>query len=195
MASSTTNPIDRTIVWFASRFGPKAKEVERFIKFSIVGIIGALVDFTTLNVLQSTVLVPVDPNHNLKIALATGISFCAAVLSNFFWNRYWTYPDSRSRSLRRQLVMFYGVNAAALSFRLVFVSITFKFWSHLGEELVNLVGMAGSMSVGAQHQLGTNIAQALTVAVAMIWNYSVNRWWTYNDISHHSDPEPSDVGA
>jgi putative flippase GtrA len=193
MASSTSNPIDRTIVWVSSRFGPNAKEVERLIKFFIVGIIGAVVDFTTLNILQSTVLVPIDPHHNVKIALATGIAFGAAVFSNFIWNRYWTYPDSRSRSLRRQLVMFYGVNTAALTFRLVFVSVTFSFWAHLGEEIVQAIGMAESLNIGQQHQLGTNIAQALAVGLAMIWNYSVNRWWTYNDVPDHSDT--SDAGA
>lgn len=189
MISSTSNPIDRTIWRVASLFGTHAKEVERFIKFFIVGIIGAMVDFTTLNILQSTILVPIDPHHNVKIAIATGISFCAAVFSNFFWNRYWTYPDSRSKSLRRQLVMFYGVNTAALLFRLIFVSATFNFWSDFGEKLVKNLGIAHSLSVSGQHQLGTNIAQGLAVLLAMFWNFAVNRWWTYNDVLPQSPIE------
>jgi putative flippase GtrA len=38
--------------------GQKAKELERFIKFFIVGGIGFVVDFSALNILQATVLKP-----------------------------------------------------------------------------------------------------------------------------------------
>lgn len=184
MASDTrTNIIDRTILRVSGQFGDKSKEVERFIKFFIVGIMGAVVDFTTLNLLQVTLLVPVDPNHNLKISVATGIAFCAAVMSNFFWNRYWTYPDSRSRSLRRQLVMFYGVNTTALVFRLIFVGLTFNFFSNFGEKLFIDLGVVESLNIEQQHQLGTNIAQILAVILAMFWNFTINRYWTYNDVS------------
>lgn len=183
MIPARTNLLDRTIVRVAAKFGAHAQEVERFIRFSIVGIIGAVVDFTTLNLLQSTMLVPIDPHHNLKIAIATGISFCAAVFSNFIWNRYWTYPDSRSKSFRRQLAMFYSVNVAALFFRLIFVSLSFNFFSHLGEDALIQLDLVESLSEEAQHQLGTNIAQALAVGVAMFWNFAINRLWTYSDVS------------
>lgn len=181
-----TNPIDKLIFRAASFFGDHAIEVERFIRFFIVGVIGAGVDFTTLNILQHTVLVPIDPNHNIKIALATGISFCAAVISNFTWNRYWTYPDSRSRSVRRQLVMFFIVNTIALLFRLGFVSLTFGLFGNLGERLLQDLSLAGSLSQESLHQLGTNISQALAVLIAMFWNFIANRIWTYNDVEGSS---------
>lgn len=178
------NLIDRIIIRVAALFGGHAKEVERFIRFVIVGVIGAVVDFSTLNLLQSSVLVPIDPYHNVKIGLATGISFCAAVLSNFFWNRYWTYPDSRSKSVRRQLAMFYSVNTAALIFRLIFVSLTFLFFADFGEQaLINLSLIESPLSIQSLHQLGTNIAQILAVGLAMFWNFTINRIWTYNDVS------------
>jgi putative flippase GtrA len=181
--TAPSNPIDKGITRFASFFGSHAKEVDRFVKFFIVGLIGATVDFSTLNILQRTILVPIDPHHNLKIGMATGISFAAAVLSNFFWNRYWTYPDSRSRSLRRQLAMFYGVNTTALLFRLAFVGITFNFFAGVGESFLREAGLvSGALSIEAQHQLGTNISQALAVLMAMFWNFTANRLWTYNDV-------------
>lgn len=181
--AASSNPIDKGITRFAALFGSRAKEVDRFVKFFIVGLIGATVDFSTLNILQRSILVPIDPHHNLKIALATGISFAAAVMSNFFWNRYWTYPDSRSRSLRRQLAMFYGVNTTALLFRLAFVGITFNFFAGAGESFLNGVGLLSEpLSIKAQHQLGTNISQALAVMMSMFWNFTANRLWTYNDV-------------
>ena len=181
-SSSSLNVIDRAILRISGRFGQNAREVERFIKFSIVGILGAVVDFTTLNILQLTILPPVKPYQNTKIAIATGVAFCAAVFSNFMWNRYWTYPDSRTRSFRRQLAIFYGINTAALFFRLLFVSVTFTFFGRLAEKLLVELSVVEPMTIESLNQLGTNISQAIAVAVAMFWNFGVNRMWTYNDV-------------
>ena len=78
------------------------KEFTRFLKFSVVGTIGAVVDFGTLYLLHALLGFP--------IVLSNTCSFTAAVLSNFIWNRYWTYPDSRSKPIRAQLVQFFAVN-------------------------------------------------------------------------------------
>jgi len=182
--SPQTNIVDRIILRASALFGSNSKEAERFIKFFVVGIIGAIVDFSTLNILQTTVLVPAEPNQRLKIAIATGIAFSAAVFSNFIWNRYWTYPDSRSKGIFSQLFIFYGINSAALVFRLIFVSFTFHFFGELGEQIITELGLADSMSSEAVSQLGTNISGALAVITAMFWNFGVNRLWTYNDVSH-----------
>ncbi|HEX3053300.1 MAG TPA: GtrA family protein [Aggregatilineaceae bacterium] len=174
--------LNEFILKFSLRFGEKAKEVERFLKFAIVGIIGAAVDFGVLNVLQATILHPVDPNFQAKVALATGTAFTSAVTSNFIWNRYWTYPDSRSRSLRQQLVQFFIVNAVGLAFRLWFVHSLVTPFGHAGVDVLHSVGLGQSMSDGSIRQLGTNVAQFFAVWIVMVWNFFVNRYWTYNDV-------------
>ena len=80
------------------------KEVTRFLKFAVVGSIGAFVDFGILYLLHVVVGWP--------LALSNTISFTCAVLSNFTWNRLWTYPDSRSKSITAQLGQFFIVNVA-----------------------------------------------------------------------------------
>lgn len=175
--------INHLIVRISVAFGgQRAKEVERFIKFAVVGIIGAFVDFGVMNLLQATVLRPVDPNQSLKVAVATGTAFTAAVVSNFIWNRYWTYPDSRSRSLRQQLAQFFIVNTIGLLFRLWFVSSLFQWFGDAGVEVLHAVGAAKDFSVAQVSQLGTNIAQFFAVWIVMFWNFFVNRYWTYNDV-------------
>src|SRR5574341_315025 len=135
------NPIDQLIVWISGFFFHRSKEVERFLKFSVVGTFGALVDFGTLNLLQSYVLIPVQPNQNIKVKLASGIAFCAAVISNFIWNRCWTYPDSRSRSVRRQLTIFFFLNGIGLIFRVLFVSNTFHALGKIGTDLLTSLSL------------------------------------------------------
>ncbi|HYN88788.1 MAG TPA: GtrA family protein, partial [Ardenticatenaceae bacterium] len=85
----------------------KRREAERFVKFAVVGAIGSVVDFTVLNIL--VLLVGLQP------LVANPFSFCAAVLSNFTWNRLWTFPESRGRPIRRQLPMFAAVNLVGLA--------------------------------------------------------------------------------
>lgn len=54
--SSIRNPLDIPISAIAARFGDKSKEVERFLKFVVVGLIGFIVDFGTVTILQATIL-------------------------------------------------------------------------------------------------------------------------------------------
>ena len=77
------------------------KERGRFLRFMVVGVFGAVVDFGTFNLLTNFAGVPA--------VLASVCSFLAAVVSNFLWNRYWTYPDSRSKPLGRQVLQFTGI--------------------------------------------------------------------------------------
>ncbi len=90
-------------------FGVREKEAERFFKFLVVGTVGFIVDFGTLAFLVEVMgFIPVAANT---------ISFSAAVVSNFTWNRYWTYPDSRSKRRRIQLLQFAVVSIVGLAIR------------------------------------------------------------------------------
>jgi putative flippase GtrA len=66
------------------------------LRFAVVGAIGAVVDFGTFNLV----------NH-LPHARRVGQRFSfAAVMSNFLWNRFWTYPDSRSKKVPGKLPVY-----------------------------------------------------------------------------------------
>ena len=85
------------------------QERKRFLRFAVVGTIGAVVDFATMNIL--TVF------FHITFIIASIISFAAAVLSNFLWNRFWTYPDSRSKKVHRQVIQFLLVSVIGLPIR------------------------------------------------------------------------------
>ena len=100
------------IVTVAGRFGFNPKEAERFTKFLFVGTWGFVVDFGTLTLLVEVFEVPRLVAENTQFSatagliLANTISFTLAVISNFTLNRYWTYPESRSKRKRIQLPQF-----------------------------------------------------------------------------------------
>jgi putative flippase GtrA len=174
---------NQIILKISARFGgAKAKELERFLKFATVGVFGAAIDFGMLNLLQVTLLRPNEPFVSLKVGLATGTAFVTAVTSNFIWNRFWTYPDSRSRSLRRQWTQFCIVSFIGLAFRLVWVKALFGPFGNIGVEVLRALALVDSFAPTATWRLGTNIAQFWAIWIVMIWNFFANRYWTYNDV-------------
>ena len=142
-------------------------ERTRFLKFMAVGFIGALVDFGIMNLFTRI--------FSMTLVLAGSISFICAVISNFIFNRFWTYPDSRSRPISKQLTMFFLVNIAGLIIRvpiLHFLELPFT-------EMFSLLDFHITLS---PELLSKNFTLAVAVGIVMLWNFFVNRYWTYNDI-------------
>jgi putative flippase GtrA len=149
------------------RIVTNSQERTRFIRFLIVGAIGAVVDFGIMNLFSKL--------FNMPLTIAGTISFTCAVISNFLWNRFWTYPDSRSRPIARQLIMFFMVNVAGLAIRLPilhFLEIPIK----------NLFENFGLNCHLTPEFLGKNFTLMIAVGVVLLWNFFVNRYWTYNDV-------------
>ncbi|MCS7283670.1 MAG: GtrA family protein [Anaerolineae bacterium] len=149
------------------------KEVVRFLKFSIVGALGAVVDFGILYLLHIVA--------GLHIVPANTCSFTAAVLSNFTWNRYWTYPDSRSKPLGKQLTQFFIVNIAGWGINTGILVL-------LRYPCVTLVGtvtrsLTLTLADETLYKLGYNLAKAIATGIVLFWNFFVNRFWTYSDVS------------
>lgn len=188
-SSLTRNPLDILIVAVSSRFGNKAKEVERFLKFLIVGVVGFVVDFGTVTILQATILPPTNKageHVDINVIIATSIAFLAALISNFTWNRIWTYPDSRSRSARRQLFMFAFISLVGWLGRTIWITKSYHFLGLLFMPvflpLVRLFRTGYVPTIAADNKLGTMVAMVIGVIIITFWNFFANRHWTYNDV-------------
>jgi putative flippase GtrA len=143
-----------------------SKEKIRFVKFATVGALGALIDFAVMNLFT---------HLGFKLVYAGTISFICAVLNNFLLNRYWTYPDSRSRHLLHQLGMFFLVNAAGIAFRIPTLHYVEPIMASAFEKMVHI-------SHSTAQLLAKNATLAFAIGVVMIWNFFINRYWTYNDV-------------
>lgn len=167
--------------------GSKSKEVERFIKFAIVGLVGAVIDAGTLFILQATVLPPTLQNPDWNVAIAQTIAFVAAILSNFTWNRLWTYPDSRTRSVRHQMTLFVGISVVGWVGRTIWITAAHdalgSVFMPVALPFIQIFRDGYIPSATASAKLGTMVAWLIGVAVVMIWNFIANRLWTYNDVS------------
>jgi len=150
------------------------KDVGRFLKFCVVGMIGAVIDFGVLNLL-------IQLAHFPKV-LANACSFTVAVISNFTWNRLWVYPETRGDPLRKQFVQFTLVNAAGLALNVLIFYSTDR-W---------LLGEAGLLAgptemvaqgIGMRHfDLAYNGAKVIATGVVLFWNFFANRFWTFRHV-------------
>jgi putative flippase GtrA len=151
MIAVLNNPVERT----------------RFLKFMAVGAFGAVVDFGIANLLSHF--------FDMPLVFAGTISFICAVVSNFIWNRYWTYPESRSRRLAHQLGMFFAVNAAGAAIRIPILGF-------LEPPLIKFFGSSMPIESMSPDFMARNVTLAVAVGIVMLWNFFVNRYWTYNDV-------------
>lgn len=126
-------------------------ELARFLKYCLVGASGVLVNEGLLWVLKELAKLP--------LALSSGISIEASIISNFILNDSFTFADRRATeagSFLRRFGQFNAVCIVGLGINLgLTLSLTYLFNLHY--LISNLIG----------------------IAVATLWNYRVNRGWTW----------------
>lgn len=151
------------------------KEVTRFAKFALVGALGAIIDFALLNLMLRIIqdILGWDLRWTLwgwytvsgNLLIANTFSVSVAILSNFSWNRLWTFPESRARKKRTQLPQFVAVNLVGLLINnVIVVGLDALLLPHIGEPW------------------SYNLAKAVAIGVVLFWNFGANRLWTYRGL-------------
>jgi putative flippase GtrA len=149
------------------QFISNKQERIRFLKFSFVGVTGTIVDFGIMNLANLV--------FHLPLVWAQAISFSAGVVNNFLWNRYWTYPESRSQNAKRQLAKFSLINIVGILVRTPLIS-----W--LNSLILRLLERVEMKLLIEKFVLSQNLALTISIAVILFWNFFANRLWTYRDI-------------
>ena len=133
-------------------------EVKRFIKFTLTGFSGLIVDYSLLNILT----------HFFGVAswLAVAVAFTVAAINNFIWNRYWVYPESRQHTIWKHFPTFFIVNAVGLGIN----------------ELILFLFLVSITALVHSNFLGLNLTKAIAAVIVMLWNFVVNRFVTFRDV-------------
>ena len=98
--------------------------------------------------------------------MAGTISFVCAVISNFVWNRLWTFPESRELPMARQLGQFALINLIGLGLNEVIVLSLHPLFSRVLRDPPAYLA-----------------AKVIAIGVVLFWNYGANRAWTYRKIT------------
>jgi len=139
-----------TYVHHLSSLYARSGELLRFLKFCTVGTIGAVVNLLVLYALTE---------FGVFYLLSGLAGIEAGLLSNFVFNRSWTYKDRGTRGLRSVLTALYRDHAVR------FVGI-----------MLNLIILWLLTSLFGVYYL---ISQLIGITVGMLWNYGGNQWWTW----------------
>jgi len=129
----------------------RKKEFLRFFKFCLVGASGVGVNMGLLWLLTEV--------GGLFYLVSAAISIETSIITNFTLNDYFTFPDRRRRGRRQfftRLAKFNLVSLAGLGLNMTVL------WF-----LTSVVGL---------YYLLSNLCG---IAVATLWNYLVNFWWTW----------------
>ena len=139
------------------------RERKKFLRFAVVAAIGSVIDFGVFNLLATLLKVPA--------VWASVVSFSLAVINNFILNRTWTFPETRTTPVIKQLVQFSIVSLAGLGIRTPLFAYLEKVLIPLAEKYVP--------HLLTPTIIGHNTALAIVILVVMLWNYFINRLWTF----------------
>lgn len=134
----------------AYRIGAAARRPATWVQLFKFGVVGGLGYLINLVVFAS-----LTGSLGVHHAIAAIGAFCVAVTNNFLLNRYWTFGPGDGPA-HFQAARFFAVSLASLGLNLAVLELLIS--SHLTGELT---------------------AQAISVAVAMPFNFLGNKLWTF----------------
>lgn len=140
---------------FHTSFIQKRPNLVEFIKFAIVGVLGTIVDFGVYSLLTRV--------FGLYYITATAVSVCAAIINNFFWNKYWTFDKGGSGETRAESWKFFVVSLFNYGFN---IGITYAIVEYTNAE----------QWFGAEEDF---FAKIVAIAIVLFSNYFANKHWTF----------------
>jgi putative flippase GtrA len=139
-----------TPVETAKRIGRGTLKGENWVQLMQFGLVGA--SGYVVNLAVFALMVGPFNVHHIPAAV---VAFGVAVMNNFWWNRHWTF-DAKHGHAGFQAARFFTVSLLAL--------------------VVNLVALELLVRGG----MGDIPAQAISIAIAMPFNFIGNKLWTFD---------------
>lgn len=139
------------------------KNIRQFVKFLAVGILNTLIDLGVLNVL----IFLTAAAAGWQFAIFKGISFSAAVLNSYFWNKFWTFKD-RKKIRVAELSQFFVISAGGFIVNVGVASF-----------VVNIVGPMW----GFPENIWANVGAIFAIGFSLIWNFLGYKFIVFKDKS------------
>lgn len=136
----------------------------QFIKFGITGTVGAVIDFTTYNILtRGFTWYAAYTLFGQPVLVANNISVLLAIVSNFLLNKYWTFRDTQEQVVR-QWTGYFVLNVVTWTLNQLLVSF-FTFRVPLMQALF-----------GDQKD---NAAKALAIGIILFVNFLGSKFFVF----------------
>ncbi len=135
------------------------KEAKHLVKYGMVGVSGTIIELGLLNFL----IFVVGWDGDLQKVMANVVAVSVAIISNFIWNRLWTFPESRSGAAGRQFAKFAIVSVIGLIINSVIFFLADKYM----------------FSPWLPAIVAVQLAKFTAIGITLMWNFTVNRFWTF----------------
>ena len=129
----------------------RSGELARFIKFCLVGSSGVVVNLGLLWLLTE--------KAGLFYLLSSVIAIETSIVTNYLLNSFFTFADRRPKGFMAQLKCLAKFNGVSLAGVGINVGTLWFFTSVVG--------------------LYYLVSNCIGIALAVVWNYLVNNWWTW----------------
>jgi len=138
-------------LFVAGLIAKKIPIILQIAKFGAVGAFNTFLDFGVANLLMAVTLI----FSGFWFVVFNIISFIAANLSSFFWNKYWTF-SSKEKKVEGGFIIFFGVTLVGLGMKLA-----------IAYGVVNYLAHPAFFTEGRW----ANIGLALGMTIALVWNF------------------------
>lgn len=137
-----------------------SRRAKTLVKFSLVGLIGTLVDFFFYKVFIN--------NFGFNPATAKGFSAEIGIINNFIFNNYWTFRYRKTKTNLWQKLGIYNL----VSFGGLVLAVLIVKYLHLtfGDGFINVFGKPIAFN---------NFYFFATIPPVMIWNFTINHFVTW----------------
>ena len=151
-----------------------AFDLKKFLKFGLIGILNTIVDFAVFYIMDCWVIRDGPTLTLLGISIIAGpylsnaVSYLAANIHSFFWNRLWTF-QKKGRISGGELLRYIATSAGYLLISSAGLAVSIRilslplFSTVIPEEWINLV------------------AKIPTFCATIFYNYLMNKFWVFKD--------------
>ncbi len=139
----------------------------RYFKFGVVGASGTVVNIAVLYLAKTYLFDGVEP-EKLRLGISLALAIFIATLSNFTWNRLWTWADRRAA-----LAIQMGAPKEPLPKRLAV-----QFGRYC---MASWFGMAFQfgVTIWLSHYMQDWAANIISIVLASVINFLANDRWTF----------------
>ncbi len=139
----------------------------RYVKFGLVGASGTVVNIAVLHLAQTYLFDSVDPRP-LRLGLSLALAILVATLSNFTWNRLWTWADRRPA-----LDIDQGAPKEPFPKR-----VALEFGRYCMASWFGMAFQFGA-TIWLSHYMDYRIANIISIVAASVINFLANDRWTF----------------
>lgn len=160
IAMAITFPLIASLGLFAIYFiSKKVIVLYQAAKFVQVGVLNTFIDLGVLNflILFSGIA------EGLAFTIFASISFTAAVINSYYWNKYWTFKEKESAQAK-EFAQFLFVSIIGLFINVGVASV-----------IVNVVGAPEGVAPG----VWANVGKLIGIAFSLIWNFIGYKFWVF----------------